>query len=468
MRRRLFWTIALTALAVGAVVMAGILISTRRVSEAATKRELTRSSQEIVAIVEDSLTGNRRSEAGRDILRLLEGDLGVAFGRVRRAAGGSELGFAVVTRDGEVVTNNEMFGRIDIDPDDLAHDQTSFASSEQDGLVALTPLQLGGQPQSPTLVVGLARETPVLGVSDFGPWWLWLGMISIAMAALLARLLSAQLVARLSPLTDATKRLAAGDGDVRVPELGDPDLDGVGTAFNEMASEIQVTREREREFLLGVGHDLRTPLTTIAGYAEALEAGGLESDEVERIGGILGVQSRQLGRLIEDLTLLARLEQPEFTVRWEEVDVGSHVAEVVAGFRQRAEILGVALEADTQAGLIVRTDPDRLAQIARNLIENALRFTPGAGSIGVGVTKVGGEVEMSVADTGIGIDPDDIPHIFERHYVGRRQGVRREGTGLGLSIVAGLVERLGGRVSAESAPGVSTVIRVMLPLPGEG
>jgi two-component system sensor histidine kinase BaeS len=248
----------------------------------------------------------------------------------------------------------------------------------------------------------------------------------------------------------------------RVPELGDPDLDAVGSAFNEMAEELAATREREREFIIGVGHDLRTPLTTIGGYAEALESGDVETSELARIGQVLGTQTRQLGRLIEDLSLLARLEQAEFGLRIETVDVGAHVTEVVEGFRRRADEIGVRLDVTASPGVILDTDPDRLAQIAQNLVENALRHTPEAGSVSVTVGEEGDDVVIAVADSGSGIAPEDLPNVFDRHYVGRQRSVRAEGSGLGLSIVKGLVERMGGTVAAESTPGRGTTITVRL------
>ena len=248
-----------------------------------------------------------------------------------------------------------------------------------------------------------------------------------------------------------------------MPELGDPDLNDLAEAFNEMASQLEATRDREREFILGVGHDLRTPLTTIGGYAEALEVGDFDPDELPRIGAVLGTQSRQLGRLIEDLSLLARLDRPEFNLRRELVAVGDDLSEIVDGFRRTAKEARVKLSVDVEAGLVVETDPDRLGQIAQNLVENALRYTPELGEVSVTVTGAEGEIVISVSDNGIGIDPDDLPFIFDRHYVGRQRRVRNEGSGLGLSIVKGLAERLGGSVSATSAPGKGTKIEVRLP-----
>ena len=244
--------------------------------------------------------------------------------------------------------------------------------------------------------------------------------------------------------------------------MDDPDLDEVGGAFNEMATELEATREREREFILGVGHDLRTPLTTIGGYAEALETGGLDESELKRIGTVLGTQSRQLGRLIDDLATLARLEQAEFGLRREPVDVGAHVTEVVEGFRRRADELGVGLVVEAEPGILLETDPDRLGQIAQNLVENALRHTPETGTVSVQVGSDDSSAVILVADSGSGISPEDLPHVFDRYFVGRQRSVRNEGSGLGLSIVKGLVDRMGGSVEAESQLGKGTTITVRL------
>jgi two-component system sensor histidine kinase BaeS len=310
--------------------------------------------------------------------------------------------------------------------------------------------------------VALARDAPIVRLGDQGRGLVLLFIGILALAALGARVLSGQLADRLQPMAAASRRLAGGDMTARVPELGDPDLDAVGSAFNEMAEELAATREREREFIIGVGHDLRTPLTTIGGYAEALESGDVETSELARIGQVLGTQTRQLGRLIEDLSLLARLEQAEFGLRIETVDVGAHVTEVVEGFRRRADEIGVRLDVTASPGVILDTDPDRLAQIAQNLVENALRHTPEAGSVSVTVGEEGDDVVIAVADSGSGIAPEDLPNVFDRHYVGRQRSVRAEGSGLGLSIVKGLVERMGGTVAAESTPGRGTTITVRL------
>ena len=466
MRRRLFWTINGVAALTGLLVLIGAAVATQRAAIDATQRELTKSSAEVVSVINDTVqAAERRPGAVFEIFRHLEGELGPVLGRIRRSAGSSDLAFAAVAPDGSIRTSADLFARLSVDPATLAPGESRFVTSSNDELVMLTATSVPVGNTEITLVVALAREAPVVRLSDLG---LGLGVVGLGMiliSAALARLLSNQIVSRLEPLSGASRRLAEGDLSVRVPPLGDPDLDQLGESFNEMASEIEATRDREREFILGVGHDLRTPLTTIAGYAEALEAEDLDPEDVARIGGVLGTQSRQLGRLIEDLSLLARLEQPEFSLRRERVDVGAHVSEIVDGFQRKAGQAGIKLHFEAESDLVLDTDPDRLGQIAQNLVENALRYTPEAGRVSVTVaSEEGPSVVISVADTGVGIEADDLPHIFDRHYVGRHRRIRNEGTGLGLSIVEGLTERLGGDVVGESSPGKGTTITVRLPM----
>ena len=160
--------------------------------------------------------------------------------------------------------------------------------------------------------------------------------------------------------------------------------------------------------------------------------------------------------------MLARLDQAEFGLREETVDVGAHVSEIAEGFRPRAEEVGVNLEIQADPDIELLTDPDRLGQIAQNLVENALRYTPETGTVAVRVRSDDGDVVIEVSDTGVGIEPADLPHIFDRHYVGGHRTVRKEGSGLGLSIVQGLVDRMGGQVKADSQLGRGTTITVRL------
>jgi two-component system sensor histidine kinase VicK len=239
----------------------------------------------------------------------------------------------------------------------------------------------------------------------------------------------------------------------------------LGAAFNEMAVRLEDGKRRERDFLMSVGHDLRTPLTTLRGYAEAIDSGTIEADDLGRVGGVLRRQTDRLSRLIEDLTLLSRLEAREFSLRPEAVDLAAHVRGLVEGHDGRAQGLHVKLIAELDEVGTIDIDPDRIDQIVGNLIDNALRYTPEGGEVSVSLEQREGEVALAVADTGPGIDREDLEHVFERLYVAQRyRPVRPEGSGLGLSIVKELVDAMGGQIDVASVLGSGTEVTVSFPL----
>ena len=318
-----------------------------------------------------------------------------------------------------------------------------------------------------------ARGTVVVAIGtslDLVPWRgvvarFALGiLVAVVLAAALAAWLSRSMLRRLDGLRSAARSLAAGDPVARAPIEGADEIAEVATAFNEMADDLVESRRREREFLASVGHDLRTPLTTIAGYAEALADGRILPEDLERVAAVLGTQSARLQRLVEDLMLLSRLEAREFGLRPERVDLAGHLKGVADTFRDRADAARVMLGFEAGDFPAVLVDPDRVGQITTNLLENALRYTPEAGSVRLAVGGDASWVRISVADSGPGIDPEDLPHIFERLYVTRRyRPVRPEGSGLGLAIVAELVEAMGGTVAVTSTPQAGTTFSVTLP-----
>jgi two-component system sensor histidine kinase BaeS len=288
-------------------------------------------------------------------------------------------------------------------------------------------------------------------------------LIAVLLAAIAARLLAGRLASRGARLADAARKIAGGDVTARAGLDGTDEVAQIARAFDEMADRLEATQASEREFLLSVGHDLRTPLTTIGGYAEALEEGGLDEASLARVGGVVSNETRRLRRLIEDLMMLARLDANEFTLRSEDVDVGAHLRGVAEAFHSRAEADGLRFFVRAEETGTMRVDPDRLAQIAGNLIENALRYTPEAGVVEFRVSPTSEGVALEVADSGPGIEPEDLPHVFERFFVSHRyRGVRPEGSGLGLSIVHRLVTAMGGTVDVTSGSG-GTTFKVEIP-----
>jgi two-component system sensor histidine kinase BaeS len=276
-----------------------------------------------------------------------------------------------------------------------------------------------------------------------------------ALAAALSFAVARSIVRPVRRVAAASKALAAGETPTPVPEEGARELASLAQAFNEMAVQLAESRESERNFLLSVSHELKTPLTAIRGYAEGLGEGAFPPDETSRI---ILLEARRLERLVRDLLDLARMNRHEFSVSRMPVDLADVARQAVARHEVTAMEFGVTLSA-AGAETWVEGDPDRLLQIASNLVENALRETPPSGSVVVRTESH----RLIVADTGPGLRRDELPHAFDRFYLYDKYGRERPvGSGLGLAIVKQLAEAMGGTVSVDSEPGVGATFTVAL------
>ena len=280
---------------------------------------------------------------------------------------------------------------------------------------------------------------------------LWLGLAGLA--ALLGSIgvafaLSRRLSKPLGELASSARSLAKGEGHPAPLSDDDPaEVAEVKDAFANMATDLSSAREREKSFLLSVSHELRTPLTAVRGYGEALADG--TATDARKAGGVVVRESQRLERLVGDLMDLARLESGEFSVHCVDVDVYGIATGVAESLSKVAEDAGVTLRVDGAVGTRVSTDPDRVHQMIANLVENALRVTPGGGSVRIEVAPG----LIAVTDSGPGIDTGDLEHAFERFYLWRKyRGDRPVGSGLGLAIVGELAQRLGITLDAHSAP----------------
>ncbi len=247
-----------------------------------------------------------------------------------------------------------------------------------------------------------------------------------------------------------TGRLAGGDLTARVPVSAhdDPELTELAEAINTMGDSLSRSQDLERQFLLSVSHELRTPLTSIIGYADAIADG--TSEDTASASAVIGSEARRLGRLLQDLLDLARLDAQKFSLDVQRVNCAEVVGLIAAGFRPEAESLGLELvtAVPPDVELWADVDPDRLGQVVANLTENA--FTHAATRVLVGAGVVGSSLAIWVLDDGPGIPADDLPRVFERHFTSDRAPGRRVGSGLGLAIVSELVSAMKGAVTAES------------------
>lgn len=231
----------------------------------------------------------------------------------------------------------------------------------------------------------------------------------------------------------------------------------VGRALRPIRSALR----RQREFVADAAHELRTPLTIIRSTSEIALAEG-DEEEQERAERILR-QSTHLTHLVEDLSLLARADTGAVSLQQQAIELSDAVSDTVAGIAVLAEDRDVAIDLQLDKGISVRVDPIRLRQLLLILLDNALKFTPPGGTITVRVEHHRGHARLSVQDSGPGIAPGDLPHLFERFYRGDRAR-SSEGTGLGLAIGKWIVEAHGGRITADNAPRGGALFAATLPL----
>ena len=286
------------------------------------------------------------------------------------------------------------------------------------------------------------------------------GLGGAALAAVLSFLLTRQLLRPIDHLAEATRRVAAGETDVTVPVEGEDELAALGRSFNTMAAELAQAREAQRHFLESVSHELKTPLTSIRGYAEALGEGAVSPAEGARV---VATEADRLQRLVFDLLDLARLGRAGFAVERRPIDLTVVATAAVQRHLPRAQELGVALTAAGGDDAWGVGDEGRLLQATSNLIENALRLTPAGGSVEVRVDTG----TISVRDTGPGLATEDLPRAFERFYLyDRYRSERAVGSGLGLAIVKELATAMGGEVTAAARPGGGAEFQIRVPSAG--
>jgi signal transduction histidine kinase len=281
-------------------------------------------------------------------------------------------------------------------------------------------------------------------------------LLLAASAALLAALIVSTFVTRrlVSPIQrmkTASQRIAAGEYAERVAEPGQDELGDLARSFNQMAQTLAEAEERRRELIGDVTHELRTPLANIRSVMEGVIDGVLPADpstfqQVEQ-------EAARLQRLVQDLEALSRAEAGQLLLQRQPVDPAALVAEVTARLQPQYREKGVGLAVQAPVGLpAVHADRWRLMQVLINLLGNALQYTPAGGQVRVTAAIDRDHLVVRVADNGIGIAPEHLPHLFERFYrVDKSRSRTGGGSGIGLTIARHLVEAHGGRISAESA-----------------
>jgi two-component system sensor histidine kinase BaeS len=333
---------------------------------------------------------------------------------------------------------------------------------------AQTATRAAAQPYvAPPALLFLASEQPEPSWFDnAGGTRIVFVLLAVLLVTIVLTALGASRILRpIRSLTNAAQRMASGDLATRVRIRGGDEVARLGSAFNAMADAVERNEQQRKALVSDVAHELRNPLANVRGYLEGAQ------DDVVRVDGILVEslleETLLLQHLIDDLQDLALADAGRLRVHPEPSDGRALVEQVVAAHRQHAERAGVDLRAEGDRIAAVDADPVRLRQALGNLVANALRYTPRGGRVTVtvhGPAKPAAPVAFEVIDTGSGIAPEHLPHLFDRFYRADSSRSRDTGgSGLGLAITRHLVEAHGGTIAVTSAVGAGTRFTIRLP-----
>jgi len=395
---------------------------------------------------------------------------------------------AIIDRDGRVIPGLASSRQVSLEGAvvrDLADQAATAAAADPrrcrldvvDGPEVLCVSMALGAPSLEALAgtdasaIIVARPAASLGevVGDLFPRLVFSGLIGVAAALVLGFALSQSVAAPLRNIARAARSVARGNYRQRVPATGPREVRDLAANFNRMTEEVQRSQQTLRDFLANISHELKTPLTSIRGFSEAMLDGTIDDPEgIDRSARIISDESNRVLRLVQELLDLSRIESGQVSMQQEDIDLKElfgHVGEV---FALRSEETGVALDVAVHGQAHIRGDFDRLEQVLNNLLDNAFRHTPADGSVRVACRDLQpGTLQVTVSDTGSGIPTADLPHLFERFYRGGgNSNSTKKGYGLGLAISREIVRAHGGEIWATSEPGRGTTFVFTLPTAG--
>ena len=436
--------VVVTTLVVG---LAMAVVVRARVQETASA-ELTRQARVTASLIEEDLDGVEfRPGETREQISRYRATLDRSLERARILGGHDIVEAELSVRNRVIPIGPEQIVLQSIPNDVRAGDVMTVEVDGSPMLVVAEKVDLATGP----LTVAIGRAEPLFPARQV----FWSLVVALVVGAVLTVALGVwfaqSLSDRLGNIASAARSVGNGDLSVRADGRGTDEISEVAGAFNSMADDLEAGRDRERRFLMAVGHDLRTPLTTIRGYAEALDQGDVPEDKLPEVAAVLHRQTDQLSRLIEDVSRLAAIQTSEFSLRPEVVEVVGLVEETTRGYTPRIDAALITLSCTSETVGRAVLDPDRARQVIGNLMDNALRYTPEGGTIEVHTSGDASVVRLAITNSGPPIRDVDLPHVFDRLYVADRYRAERpSGSGLGLAIVKELMDAMGGSVSCSS------------------
>ncbi|MBR3299000.1 MAG: HAMP domain-containing protein [Clostridia bacterium] len=284
-------------------------------------------------------------------------------------------------------------------------------------------------------------------------------LAAVLITAVITFIITKRITKPISHMTDVVNEISRGDFEARVHLTQNDELGILGRSFNDMADKVAGLDRARREFVANVSHELRSPLTSMRGFLEAMEEGVIPPEEHGRYFGVVLDENRRMTAIVNDLLDMARIESGQYKLNRSIFDVGELIVRSLLTFESRIEAAKIRVEADLpDSPVYVDADRDRIDQVMHNLIDNAIKFTDKQnGMIGVSLETDKQTVRISVSNSGEPISGEDIPRLFDRFYKAEKAHTYTgtSGTGLGLSIVKLILDQHGEHISASSANGVT-------------
>jgi two-component system OmpR family sensor kinase len=346
-------------------------------------------------------------------------------------------------------------------------------SGERFIFVAHPLIGLSRPPDPPTppetLVLAIPRQQALAIWADFAKPFLWAGVAALAVSILIAVLLARSIYVPIRRVTNAAEEIARGNYEQQVPVAGPKEVKGLATSFNQMAKQVKRSQQMLRDFVADASHELRSPLTSIKGFAQAIVDGTAKDKEAQlKAASVIEDESKRMMRLVEELLEFSRLESGQIKMVKESVDLKELLQQCHEIFLMRAKEKKIQLRTEIEPLPPVTGDIDRLEQVFNNLLDNALKHTPSGGKVDIVARQPHPNfVEIAVTDTGPGISGEQLRHVFERFYradpSAGKAGVGT-GTGLGLAIARQIARAHGGDINIKSKLGKGTEFLVRLPL----
>lgn len=278
--------------------------------------------------------------------------------------------------------------------------------------------------------------------------------ITVLIALVVVGILSYRMAKPLRQMSNAAKKFAVGDFSARVTVMGNDEVSELAVAFNQMADSLTASESMRRSFIANVSHELKTPMTTIAGFVDGMLDGTIPKERHSHYMNIVSLEVKRLSRLVQSMLSLSRIDNGELKLNRQEFEMFSVIVNVLAGFEQKIYEKNLQIKGlENFKQLKVDADPDLMHQVIYNLIENAVKFTNENGYISFSAISTKYEISVAIENSGPGIPPEDIRYVFDRFYkTDKSRSIDKKGMGLGLFITRSIMRLHGGYIYVESEP----------------